>query len=407
MENLPLRDPELKDRGGDISKRWYIKYWYYSTSEDKVVSKRIGEIKGTLSPNRQKTKSKRYYEFGLMKDAIVHLLKIGWTPEKQLDPDFITQKILGVDLPQESILSIKHAIDKTIEIRPRLEGKLNHFKRYLEENNLSAALVTEIKRSTITAYLRHVHNTCGAEGGKGSSKTRNNYLGDLHTAFEILVVEDILMKNPCKGIPKLKEVVERNVQFTDDQMKDIGDWCNNNDQSLKDFIYFIGYAFLRPKSIIQLQVKDINLREDTIYLRAGKEKTQVSHTVRIVDRLRPVIERLIGECSGADDYLFRNVRYNTPVQRTDYFARKFTTCKSELEKLKGYEFTPQHELYGVRHTFARDLYRSFRKTMKKNEALEALRPLMRHISIETTNKYVRDFSLELPDEWDHHYSIDF
>ena len=70
-------------------------------------------------------------------------------------------------------------------------------------------------------------------------------------------------------------------------------------------------------------------------------------------------------------------------------------------------FTDDNTLYAMRHTFIRDIYLHFRKTMSKEQAEFATMPITRHKTLEALRAYIRDYSIELPEDWSDTYSIKY
>ncbi len=409
----PYRKPSIVDHDGDLSKQWYVYFRYWDDETNSLAKARRSKFPDGTSPNRIKDRKERTKQIGLLRDAIEYLLQRGWTPKNPIaDSDIAPKtsqpekKVLTIDLAVKEVLRIKSEYLSKFGLRG-FQSKANAFRDYLEENGMANWPVDKIQRKHITEFLRHVKKTKGKSGEEASPRTRNNYLNELHGIFEKMKEEDMLLRNPCKGISSLRESVTRHISFSTEQMALIGEWMDENDPYLKMFSSFIGYAFLRPIEIMRLKVK--NIKGNEIYFNAEDAKTATSEVIPIIDRLRPIVQQLISEASSPEDYLFTTSQKPGPKQvySTWYFSKRFQKCKEYMNSEHNCGFTDDNTLYAMRHTFIRDIYLHFRKTMTKEQAEFATMPITRHKTLEALRAYIRDYSIELPDDWSDSYSIKY
>lgn len=412
MEQIPFGKPRIVDHGGDLSKQWHVYYRYWDKDKKKLVKARKSKIKNHLYPNRSSDPQERYYQLRIIRNALEKLLSLGWNPKD----DFPTSK-----LEQESHISttqytIETAINETLrikkgEIKARshyaLERNLLHFLSFLKDKSLHDKSPNQINRKIILEYLRVILETKGKGGGKASNKTRNNYLGDLSSIFEKMVEEEMISRNPCKGIPKLKEQSSRHTPFSANEIKMLGDWMDKHNPYLKKYTHFVTYAFLRPNEIIHLKVRDIDLTEGVIYLQKENSKVGAAK-IPIVEKLKDVLNEMLSGSENPDHYLF--TQQGTPgrkkVRRSDFFSEQFIKAKEFLTK-QGKLMTANHTLYALRHTFIQDIYYELRKTHTKAESEFILMTITRHKTVDALRKYIRDYSLELAEDWSDKYTIEY
>ena len=408
--------PVIRDRGGDMSKQWYIEFRYWDPHKKRLVRTKRSQIPPRLYPNRIKNKHERTRQLKVMRDAYEILLTFGWTPLEYFDPD-ILREVTGEKTPRNRC---KESVERILEIKKQerspggyksFHAHISDFLRYCKLKGVIDLEVTQIKRSFITQYLREVKATKGLGKGQATNKTRNNYLGSLHVLFEKMIEEEFLEHNPTKGIKKLKEQVKRFVPFTPDQVKHLSQEMEKSQPYLKLFIHFVGYAFLRPAEIVRLQVMDITRDRKYILLRASKGKTGTTQRIPVISQLAPVVDHLLDYNPKPMDYLFTRRERPGPVSdlNTMYFSNRFRTVKSRVAESHGYHFTVDHELYGIRHTFIQDIYRHLRQDLKmtKVEAEYKMMPITRHRTIDALRKYIRDYDLDLPEDWGGMYSIEY
>ena len=409
----PYRKPTVVDHNGDLSRQWYVYFRYWDDEKQDFVKARRSKFPDGTTPNRIQDYRERTKQMGLLRDAIEYLLQRGWTPKAAVAPSRLE---VVRDEPEQKGWTITAAIDEIVRIKSEylspfglrgFRSKAHIFKDYLQQKGLADLAANQIKRSHITEFLREVKQTKGKNGGEASPRTRNNYMNELHGLFEKMIEEDMIVKNPCKGIAALRESVTRHISYSQEQMKLMGEWMEEHDPYLKMFSSFIGYAFLRPVEIMRLQVKDIRGHE--IYLKASDAKTDTSEVIPIIDRLKPIVDQLVSEASGPEDYLFttRQKPGRKQVYSTWYFSKRFQKCKDYMNATHGSNFTEDNTLYALRHTFIRDIYLHFKQTMSKEQAEFATMKITRHKTLEALRAYIRDYSIDLPEDWSDAYSIQY
>jgi len=407
-KGLPYRKPVLADRAGDLSKQWYISFYYWSKSQNKLVRGKKSRIPGLPSPNRESSLKERYSQFKVMLEAIDILLSKGWTPEQQID----LNEAFGIE-PESTKeqLAINEAIAKAIEVKAEEVSKRTaanykragtSFQSHLHIKHLKNKEPDEISRSVVYDWLRWVSKD-------KSSKTRNNYLNDLSTLFEKMIELELATKNPCKGIKETKGIVKRHQPYSAMQLAIISEFLRKEDPEMIDYIHFIGYAFLRPSEIISLQAKDIDLDKSLIRLKADKAKRRQTEIIPIIDRIRPTLEKLMVGCSTSEDYLFGNSRKPglKPVHRSDAFSERWNRYKKQINRKTGLNLSADHTLYAMRHTFIQDIYYTLRKEYSQQEAEFKIQPITRHKTIDALRKYIRDYSIEVAEDWSSAYSLNF
>jgi integrase len=401
----PYKEPILRDQGGNLEKSWFVEFYYWSDKDQKLKRKRLTAIPGIPSPNYAKNKKDRYSEFKVIVDAIEYLLRYGWTPENKLPISAVTK----ADIPSTTLAleAIKRAAElKKNEVKLKTEKDYARtaakFIKFLQSSGLHNKNIEAIKRTHILEWLR------GLIKAGSSPKTRNNYLAYLSGLFEKLIEEEIAKTNPCRGIKSLKMTVDLHRAYSIEELQIISKFLEEKDPLLKLYIQFIGYTFLRPAEILSIKASQVNLKERTIILEAAKAKRGKTEIVLIIDRLEPIISELLKEAKPSD-YLFgrKGSPNSKPIHGTDFFSKRWTSYKRQINKDHGLNLGPNHTLYAMRHTFIQDIYRTLRKTCTVQEAEFKIQPITRHKTIDALRKYIRDFNFELASDWSDSYSLDF
>lgn len=158
---------------------------------------------------------------------------------------------------------------------------------------------------------------------------------------------------------------------------------------------------------MRLKVKDI--REDGIYLRAENAKTAQSVIIPVIDRLKPIIREILAEAKNPEDYLFTAEQKPGPTQvgGTQYFSKRFDRCRQYMNEVHGSNFTHEHTLYAIRHTFIKDLYLHFKENMTRDQAEFRTMQITRHRTVTALRAYIRDYSLDKLEDWGEAFSIEY
>tara|TARA_R110002050_G_scaffold265465_2_gene406593 strand:- start:26834 stop:28114 length:1281 start_codon:yes stop_codon:yes gene_type:complete len=401
----PYRKPILKDHNGNLEKSWFVEFYYWSDSDQKLKRKRLTTVPGIQSPNYAKSKKERYSEFKVIIDAIDYLLRHGWTPENRIPENNITK----VADPEYYLAAeaIKRAADlKKNEVKAKTEKDYQRtaskFIEFLHLKGLHEKPIDKVKRAHVLDWLRSVIS----DGAK--PKTRNNYHSYLSGLFEKLIEEEITNVNPCHGIKQLKTTVEKHQAYTMEELKIISEFLAKHDPTLKTYIQFIGFTFLRPSEILSIKARQVNLKQRTILLKANKAKRGKTEIVFVIDRLLPALNEIL-EKAQPNDFLFSKNNGPGPqeMKHTDLFSRRWNKYRDIINDQYKLSLGPNHTLYAMRHTFIQDIYRTLRKTCTVQEAEFKIQPITRHKTIDALRKYIRDFNFELAADWSDNYSLDF
>ena len=180
--------PKLCDRGGDLSKQWYV-YFYFRTKEGRK------QFRFSEGLNSLKTKRERRAEANGLIEALTIHLKSGWNPvTKTVDEpkEFTAPKTIPDAF--DEVYEIKSAY-LTKESQRTYKNQAKLFVDWLKDNKL-AHLHTHAFTSTHARrycdYLLKDKRYCG--------KTFNGHLTMLRTFFSELVARDYMPASPvdCK-----------------------------------------------------------------------------------------------------------------------------------------------------------------------------------------------------------------
>jgi integrase len=335
--NLSYRLAEVRDSGS----RAYVEYYVLNPGSGDLERKReycqINRIKDPLE-RRKRLIQKR--------DEINGRLISGWSPfknkiEQSLDEKGILQLVQDVLVNKKRYQKENAYAATNSHIKP--------FISWLQFRGFANLPAHQISRTHIADFLTMLLRT-GV-----SNRTRNNYLVDISAVFQYLLdnYENLLSRNPCKGIAYLPVRSETHVSYNDAQLRAIVEWCNEKDSYLGLFCKFIIYEFMRPNQIIDLKVKHFDITQWEITIPASIDKTNRRKIKPIQQIFKADIVKLGLQNFHPECYVFS--RYKEPRTRRigeNHFGKRFRKLKKDLC------FTREFTMYGLRHTYVRQLIRN-------------------------------------------------
>ncbi len=371
--------PKLYHGGNDydLTKRWYVYYSYRHPETGKLV--RQNAIFAKFN-SLYKTKKERLKHFNILRESLESLLKEGYSPyEKEAI---------------ENEYSANSALDFALELKEKTVSpstyksyynRVNVFKKYLKGKGLDIANIRSIDKKIVTDFLNNTLKTSG-------SGNRNNYRQDLSAIFSVLVENDYIEYNFIEKIKKISSKPTRNKTYSQDKVDEIYKELETIDALLLLFIKFVAYNFLRPIEVVRLKVKDINLKDKTLTVRA---KNKAHKTKIIPNILIKELNKL--DLKNPEHYLFTpkgvgNWEREESGKRS-WFGNRFKKVKKKLDI--GSDYT----LYSFRHTSITKLYRELRKQYSKSETENKVMLITGHSTLVALQKYLRDIDAELPEDY--------
>ena len=376
--------PKIYDANGDLSKRWYVYYSYRNPATDKL--ERQTPIYAGV--NKFKNLKERKNAIKILAKAVENILENGFNP---YDED-------SVPVDETKNYSIPDAITFSLELKKNtlkdnsfrdFRIRIKSFEKWLLANGFENRYITAVNKKTIVTFLNSVLSTT-------SAKNRNNTRAILSMFFQSLEDNDIIPDNFVKKINVLKSNPERNKTYSSKQEVDIFNYLKSNDELLLLFIQFISYNHLRPVEVVRLQIKDVNVKDRRIYVRAKNKAVKVKIIPEILLSTLPDLEKFHPE-----SYLFtpNGIGHEWATNETDkrdYFSKRFKKVKDSLGLGKDYG------LYSFRHTFITKLYHEFVKNSTPFEAKSKLMLITGHETMVALDKYLRDIDAVLPEDYSQH-----
>lgn len=375
--------PQIYDADGDLSKRWYVYFNFLNPNTDKM-ERQNPVYRGV---NKFKTLSERRKAIKILQQAVLNVLENGGNPYENNNPlDEITK--YNIKDAVTFVLDLKKNSLKENSYRD-FRVRIRSFEKWLLENGFEKKYITSVNKNVVMNFLNMVLSNT-------SPKNRNNTRSNLSMFFQVLEDNDIISDNFIKKINVLKSTPERNKTYTIEQEGDIFENLKKNDALLLLFIQFISYNHLRPIEVVRLKIKDININERLIYVRAKNQPIKTKIIPEILLKELPILDNFEPE-----SFLFtpKGIGHEWTTNETDkrdFFSKRFKIVKDALGLGKDYG------LYSFRHTFITKLYNELIKGSTPFEAKSKLMLITGHTTMTALEKYLRDIDAVLPDDYSEH-----
>ncbi|MBW2936796.1 site-specific integrase [Aureisphaera sp. CAU 1614] len=395
-------EPKIFDAGGDLSKRWYVYFSFRNPSTGKL--ERQTPIYG--GANHYHTKGERLEILSMYRKSLSDFLKKGFNPYEdntdRLIPKFENPKILeSLGDSRINNTTIKESFEKILDIKKNVvsvssftnyRSKLKKLEKWLNEKLPKNPTIDMVTKKLIVEYLNEVL-------ARTSPRTRNNTRTELGSLFQVLVDNEIIPVNFIHSINVLKATPERNKTYTNQQQESIYSFLKDNDPILLLFIQFISYNFLRPIEVCRLKVKDVDVMERRIYIRAKNKPVKIKIIPEIMLESIPNLTSL-----EQDHFLFTPTQIGgewnaTEINRRDYFSKRFRTVVKNH-----FDLGKEYGLYSFRHTFITKLYKEMAVELTPFEVKSKLMLITGHSSMQALEKYLRDIDAALPEDYSEYFS---
>ena len=317
----------------------------------------------------------------------------GSTPAMPTTPEYTQYPTLDASEIRQG--SIPDAFEKGLKIKknvlnensyPKYKSHITRFQKWLTAKGVE--YIAEVNRTLVIEYLNSVLE-------KSSARNRNNARSTISSLFTVLEQNDIIKENFVLKINVLKTNPERNKTFTPEQLENIDSYLDVHDPLLKLFTQFISYNMLRPIEVCRLRVRDLDLQDRKLYVRAKNKSVKIKI---IPDILFSEIPDL-SHCDAAH-YLFTPEKIGGvwevgETDRRNYFSTRFKKVKDH------FKLGTDYGLYSYRHTFITKIYRELAKTLSPLEVKSKLMVITGHTTETALDKYLRDIDAVLPEDYSH------
>lgn len=249
--------------------------------------------------------------------------------------------------------------------------RLKHLKEYNEMLAEKMVYIYQFEQSYIEGFLEYIYIDRDT-----TPRTRNNYLSWISSFCSYLKGNGYIPGNPAENISPLREKDKFRKPLEKSDMKKLNEYLSEHDKYFLLACQIHYYTLVRPNELAFIQLNDINLHEQTLFVSKEVSKNRRDAKVTIPSKvIRMMIELQIFNYPG-NFYLFgKGFKPNEKRADGRIFREKWIKVREELGFPKSYQF------YSLKDTGITDTIDRVGLTIAKDQA--------RHSSVATTNKYVR------------------
>lgn len=308
-------------------------------------------------------------------------LKSGWTPwasrvSSRLAENvpYILQHYLTyiTALNQRKIMKDKTFTDYSSRLK-----MLIYYNEHLHE---PIAYAYQFDRAFFSDFLEYI-----LLDREASARTRNNYRTWLSAFCSWLIEKKYIEKNPIEEIKVLREEPKKRSALSASDLHKMSDYLKDKDQYYLLACMMEYYTFIRPDELTGIKIKDIYVKDQKIFVSSQISKNRRDGMVGLNRRIiRLMIE--LGILSLPDSwYLFgKNFRPSCEKADSRIFRDRFVKLRKALKWPDSYQF------YSLKDSGIRDLANA--------EGIVVARDQARHSDITTTNKYLKQELMAVPEE---------
>lgn len=221
-----------------------------------------------------------------------------------------------------------------------------------------------------------------------SARTRNNYRTWLSSLANWMLEKQYIEKNPVENIKPLKEDGKHRTALTPTDLKKMKAYLEKENPHYLLLCQFAYYTFIRPDEISNIRLKDINLKEQKVFVASSISKNRRDGMVGLNDKLIKAMLDLKVFDKPNHYYLFgKGFKPSETKNTTRVYRDMFNKMRTALRWPDTYQF------YSLKDSGIRDLANA--------EGIVVARDQARHSDISTTNKYLKGENMAVHEETKH------
>ena len=258
----------------------------------------------------------------------------------------------------------------SVNIRESYLRDTLYFLEYLSDTGTDPLQADE---QTVQGYVDHLHEL------KRSPTTISRNLASVRCFYKFLIFRGLVENNPAKGI-KLEKTVKKLPQVLSGEeielllaQPDITEPKGCRDKAMLELLYATG---IRASELINLNIKDLNLRSGVLYCRGSKGVRSIPVYPSAVVAVSDYIYRMRGLITGPEsgNALFVNLNGGRLTRQGFWKIVKGYATEAGITK----EITP----HTLRHSFALHL-------LENGASVKDIQTMMGHADISSTQVYVQ------------------
>lgn len=213
-----------------------------------------------------------------------------------------------------------------------------------------------------------------------SQATKLQRLATIHKLFKFMEEFDIRSDNPSKVLTVTRDKKDKSATYNLLSRSDYDKMFSDSkiDDSLRTAIALTVFAGLRNSEVCNLLVSDIDLENETIYIRDAKSG---SAQIPIPSLLTNMIKDYMKSNKVADGYLIRNKKMKKMDEQN--FRQRYKTV------LRKHGLSEKFKIHDNRHFCASTLANS------PSVSIVSVKEILRHGDLKTSQRYIHSDTKEI------------
>ena len=273
MEKYKLA--KLYDASGDLSKRWYVEYFFVHPETKKFI-----RFKENIS-EKLKTRSDRRQRAAELMHTINDRLKKGFNPFTYQEKRSTTVA-QALDFVYE--LKKSYCRKKTAQ---SYKSNIGRVKQWLIDSGQAELQLKDFTPQMAQQFIdeNKMHHHL-------SNRTHNDYIVHVRNFFKVLKKRQWIYLNPFDDIEKLPVTEPDLISFSEAELDMMVNSLPLWDFNLYAIASLIFYGFLRPQEIVRLRIRHLLLDKNLILVPGEVSKNKKSEVIQIPPGLRPILQAM-------------------------------------------------------------------------------------------------------------------
>ena len=245
-----------------------------------------------------------------------------------------------------------------------------NIKEYMKSTGKADMFTVEFNKKFILDFLDHIYFH-----KKRSARTSNNYLAFCNLLTSFMFDREYLVINPTTWIPRRKVGKKKRLIIPAEVRNEIFKYLSIKNKSFLCLCLMVYFCFIRRTEISKLLVKQVNIKDNTIFIPKEVSKNGKDGIVTIPRKLKEI---LITHLNGStqEDFLF-SADYFKPGKK-QLNPKKISDTWTKIRAVL--KFKSEYQFYSLKDTGITELF-------LLNVPVIKIRDQARHHDIKITETY--------------------
>ena len=353
-------------------KSWYVDFFSLDPATGTMRRKKyMLDSIGKVTDRRKRAQE--------MIESLMKLLRSGWSPWVNVDDN------RGYTLLEEALEKYEKSLEKLPKLKTRqsYSSRLNVLREYIKSRVIPPKYVYQFDTSFVSDFLDWLYLDRDVTG-----RTRNNYRGWCSALAAYFIEREYISTNPVIKIKVVPEDAKKRQPLTAEMLQSLRNYLKEKNPIFLLACMMEYYTMIRPEELSNLRIKDISLKEQSVFVAAEFSKNKRDGKVGLNDELiKLMLDIELFKWPG-DCYIFGDkLRHCMKKASSEIFRREWKKVRAALKWKDIYQF------YSLKDSGIRDLANAKGIVIARDQA--------RHTDVSTTNRYLQGRDMPVHDETKH------